>query len=72
MAQEDLEYGVDVSEATHVKTSGGRIEKIISKYGLDEKGRPEPPSRGGFGVITESGRTVSMWNARAYLRERKK
>lgn len=61
--------GVDVRDATHVKLSDGRVEKIVSKSGIGGDGRLEPPSRGGFGVTTESGRYVSMWQARAYLKE---
>jgi hypothetical protein len=63
-----LKSGVDVSQATHVK-AGGQVEKIASKWGLDDHGRPAPPSQGGFGVITESGRRVTMWEAQAYLKE---
>jgi hypothetical protein len=70
---EDLEYGVSVENATHVKV-GGRIEKIVSKYGIHDNGHGyasyNKPSEGGFGVKTESGRTVSMWQAQAYLRNK--
>ena len=63
-----MKNGVDVREATHVKV-GGRIEKIVSKSGIDRDGRLAPPSQGGFSVTTESGQTVSMWNAQSYLKE---
>lgn len=66
-----LKDGVAVHEATHVKVPGGTIERIVSKYGVDDSGRVAPPSQGGFGVVTESGRMVSMWDARSYLREEK-
>lgn len=65
----NMEYGVDVREATHVKVNG-RIEKITSKFGIDSEGRLAKPSEGGFGVQTESGKTVSMWQAQAYLKEK--
>lgn len=56
----------DVRNATHVKVNG-RIEKIESKFGVSSDGRLAKPSEGGFGVVTESGRTVSMWNAQSYF-----
>jgi hypothetical protein len=59
---------VDVREATHVKGPDGRVEKIASKWGIID-GRLAPPSQGGFGVVTESGRTISMWEAKSYLKE---
>ena len=59
---------VDVREDTHVKV-GGRIEKIASKWGIDDIGRLAPPSEGGFGVVTEGGRRVGMLDADGYLRE---
>jgi hypothetical protein len=65
-----MEAGVSVDEATHVKI-GGRIEKIVSKWGIDKDGHLAKPSQGGFGVITESGERVSMWQAQLYLREDK-
>lgn len=58
---------VSVDKATHVKVAGC-IEKIASKWGIDE-GHPKKPSEGGFGVVTETGRRVSMWEAQSYLRE---
>lgn len=57
--------GVSVQQATHVKING-RYERIVSKCGIDSDGRLAKPSEGGFGVITESGRSVSMWNAQRY------
>lgn len=58
----------DVSEATHVKV-GGRLKKIASTWGISESGRVASPKAGGFGVITEDGEEVSMYEARAYFRE---
>jgi hypothetical protein len=67
-----MKYGVSVEEATHVKV-GGLIEKIASKWGVGQNeygyATYAKPSEGGFGVTTESGRNVSMWNAQAYLKE---
>ena len=63
-----LVNGVDVRQATHVK-AGGRVEKIVSKSGIGPNGKLAPPSQGGFSVTTESGKTVSMWEAQSYLRE---
>ena len=63
-----MKTGVDVSEATHVVVAG-RVEKIASKWGIDKDGCVAPPSQGGFGVITESGRRVTMWQANSYIRE---
>ena len=63
-----MRRGVDVREATHVKVDG-RIEKIVSKWGINDKGHLAKPSAGGFGVVTESGRRVSMWEAQSYLKE---
>lgn len=60
-----------VREATHVKV-GGRIEKIESKWGINEKGHLAKPSEGGFGVVTESGRRVGMMQAQAYFKEDQK
>ena len=56
---------VDILEATHVKI-GGRYVKIVDKYGIKPDGRLAKPSEGGFGVLTEDGRTVNMWQAEAY------
>ena len=55
-----------VREATHVKVNG-KIERIESKWGIDSEGCLAPPSRGGFGVITCSGRIVTMWEAEEYF-----
>jgi hypothetical protein len=63
-----MKTGVSIKEATHVKV-GGRIEKIQSKYGVGQDGRLAPPSEGGFGVKTENGTNVSMWQAQSYLQE---
>jgi hypothetical protein len=60
-----MKEGVKVDEATHVKI-GGRWERIASKYGIDKDGHLAKPSQGGFGVTTESGRRVSMWDAELY------
>ncbi|MEE9238028.1 MAG: hypothetical protein V3U58_00540 [Thermodesulfobacteriota bacterium] len=63
-----LTEGVDVREATHVKV-GGSVEKIVSTWGIKDTGGFAKPSGGGFGVVTESGRRVSMWEAQLYLKE---
>jgi len=60
-----MKDGVRVGEATHVVTAYG-VEKIVSKSGVDAQGRVDPK---GFSVTTESGRTISMWEARRYLKE---
>jgi len=57
-----------VHEATHVKV-GGHIERIVSKSGVRTDGSLAKPSEGGFSVVTESGRRVSMWEAQRYYRE---
>lgn len=59
----------DVVEATHVKLTDGRIEKIKSKWGIGADGNVAKPSEGGFGVETESGKRVDMWHAQAYFKE---
>lgn len=70
-----LVEGVTVREATHVKV-GGCIEKIVSKWGINplKKGQVyggfAKPSAGGFGVVTESGRRVGMWDVQFYLKEK--
>lgn len=61
---------VGVDKATHVKVNG-KIEKIASKRGIDSNGRLAKPSEGGFWVVTESGRRISMWEAQAYFWEEK-
>lgn len=58
-----------VHEATHVKV-GGRIERIVAKSGIRDDGSLAAPSEGGFSVVTESGRHVSMWSAQAYYKDR--
>ena len=58
----------NVRDATHVKVEN-RIEKIDSTWGIDEHGHLAPPSKGGFGVITESGCRVDMYSAKAYFKE---
>jgi len=60
---------VNVTEATHVKLKDGTIEKIVSKWGVGLTGNLAPPSKGGFGVVTESGKRVSMWDAQAYFKD---
>jgi len=64
-----MKSGVDVREATHVKVAG-HVEKIVSKWGIDDEGHLAKPSEGGFGVVTESGRSVDMYHAQSYLKER--
>jgi hypothetical protein len=56
----------DVRDATHVKVKG-ELKVIKSKWGID-KGVLAPPSKGGFGVITEDGVVVDMWTAEEYQR----
>lgn len=55
----------DIYQATHVKIDG-RLEKIKTKIGV-KVGHLAKPSEGGFAVITESGRTVTMWEAESYF-----
>lgn len=57
---------VDVREATHVKLKDGTVEKIAKKWGIGPQGELAPPSKGGFGVVTESGKRVPMWDAVSY------
>ena len=59
----------DVREATHVKTRDGRWQKIASKWGISSEGHLAAPSKGGFGVVTEEGNNISMWDAMDYKRE---
>lgn len=61
---------VDVRDATHVVLMCGCVHRIVSKWGIAEDGRLAKPSAGGFGVVTEQGQRVSMWEAGAYLRLR--
>lgn len=59
---------VNIQEATHVRT-GNLIEKIVDKYGVSPEGHLAPPSKGGFGVFTLSGREIKMLQADEYLQE---
>lgn len=68
MSQSNLKSGVDVREATHVKVDG-QVERIESKWGIKPEGGYAKPSEGGFGVVTESGREVGMWEAQSYFKE---
>jgi hypothetical protein len=45
------------------------LEKIVSKWGISPEGYLAKPSDGGFGVVTESGVRVSMWEEQAYFME---
>jgi hypothetical protein len=55
-----------VREATHVQVHG-KIERIAKTWGIDAEGRLAKPSKGGFGVITESGERVGMMDAEGYF-----
>jgi hypothetical protein len=59
---------VSIQEATHVRV-GTQVERITSKWGIDPRGRRAKVSKGGFGVITESGRRVQSWQADSYLKQ---
>lgn len=59
--------GVDIRDATHVVLLDSTIEKIKSKWGISVDGHLAKPSDGGFGVVTESGRRVSMREVKRYL-----
>lgn len=59
----------DVQHATHVELLDGGIARVVSRWGIDEEGHLAPPSAGGFGVVTETGRRVDMWSARRYFRD---
>jgi hypothetical protein len=60
---------MDVREATHVKSLyDSKIERILVKWGINEDGSLQPPSRGGFGVITQSGRELSMYQVAEYYK----
>ena len=63
-----IKMGVSVDEATHVKANG-KLERIVSKSGVGPGRQLAPPSKGGFSVTTESGRTISMWEAESYGKE---
>jgi len=43
-----MKDSVDVREATHVRLKNGRIEKIVSKWGIGSDGSLEKPSGGRF------------------------
>jgi len=57
----------DVRSATHVKVKDGTIQRIVSKWGIDEEGHLARNRDGGFGVVTEDGLRVSMWEAYGYF-----
>lgn len=63
-----LKTNVAVTDATHVKVRGEYV-KIASKYGVGPNGQLAKSRDGGFGVVTEDGRRISMWDAEAYGRE---
>jgi len=63
-----MKHGVNVTEATHVKIHG-KLEKIATTWGIDENKSLAKPSEGGFGVVTESGYRVNMWEAEGYANE---
>jgi hypothetical protein len=44
------------------------LKKIASIYGVSADGHLAKPSEGGFSVITEGGRIVTMWTALAYVK----
>jgi hypothetical protein len=58
----------DVRVATHVKV-GDTMHKIVAKWGIDLGGHLAKPSDGGFGVVTESGERIGMFDASSYWRE---
>ncbi|MBI5045326.1 MAG: hypothetical protein HZC02_05380 [Candidatus Levybacteria bacterium] len=66
MSQGNLKPNVDVTE---VEAEGGQILKISSKWGIGSDGRLAKPSEGGFGVVTENGRRIGMWDAQRYFKE---
>jgi len=49
----------DVRSATHVKVKDGTIQRIVSKWGIDEEGHLARNRDGGFGVVTEDGLRVA-------------
>jgi hypothetical protein len=53
----------DVREATHVKLKDRSWERIVEKWGITNSGHLEPPSRGGFDVVTKREKHLEMWNA---------
>lgn len=56
----------ELRSGDYVKTGRNTYEKIESIHGVGPGGRLAKPSEGGFSVVTESGRTVSMWQAKSY------
>ena len=58
----------NVTEATHVKIFGV-IRRIVEKWGISPHGHLAKPSEGGFGVVTEDGLCVGMWQVEAYYKE---
>lgn len=57
----------DMKPGDYVKV-GGQLKKITSVYGVSPEGHLAKPSEGGFGVQTEGGGSVSMWQAERYLK----
>lgn len=45
---------------------GGQLHKIKEIYGVGPGRRLAKPSEGGFGVHTEDGQHITMWQAQAY------
>jgi len=62
----EKEESVSVIDATHVKV-GNRIKKIRSKWGI-YSGIVAKPSEGGYGVVTEDGVPITMWEADSFLK----
>ena len=56
----------DIVPGDYVKVEGGKKHKIVSIWGVYADGTLAPPSQGGFGVRLESGREITMWEARSY------
>jgi hypothetical protein len=67
MIPDDLE-SCSIHEAEYVEYPPRHIEKILEKWGIGEHGELAPPSKGGFGCITELGK-VTMWQAKSYWRK---
>jgi hypothetical protein len=67
--EKDLE-SCDIFQAQYVKIGKGKIERIASKYGITPEGLFEDYSSGNFGVVTESGTTVSVWDNKLYYKDR--
>jgi hypothetical protein len=53
----------DIREATHVKVKN-KIYKIKSKWGINEDGTLNPPSKGGFGIITDDDTKIGLYGER--------